>query len=94
MPIDWRSEITDSTESPFSDRLMLFHKMFDITYSVTANGFALGNCTRTDLVTAFVKATIDLKALGKDGMDLLVENGWMEDIPLVADREKIISSNH
>ena len=73
---------------------MLFHKMFDITYSVTANGFALANCKRTDLVANFKKATINLQALGKNGIDLLIEKVWIEEIPLVADRDKIISLSH
>jgi hypothetical protein len=90
-PMLWRSEVTDSTESPFSDRLMLFHLMFSITYSITANGFALGNCTRTDLVSGFSKAVLDLGVYGKEGLDLMIEKGWLEEIPPTADRKKIIA---
>jgi len=89
-PMLWRSEVTDSTESPFSDRLMLFHLMFSITYSITANGFALGNCTRTDLVSGFSKAVLDLGIYGKEGLDLMIEKGWLEEIPPTADRKRII----
>lgn len=89
-PLLWRSEVTSSTESPFSDRLMLFHLMFCITYSITANGFAMANCTRTDLVSGFSKVTLDLGVYDKEGFDLMVEKGWMEEIPPTADREKII----
>ena len=85
-----RSEVTNSTESPFSDKLMLFHLLFVITYSITANGFALANCTRTDLVSGFSKATLDLGVYDKEGLDLMIEKGWMEEIPPTADREKII----
>ena len=90
-PINWNGDITDSSESPFSDKLMLFHFMFSVTFSVTANGFALANCTRTDLVTAFAAVILNLQALGKDGLDLMITNRWMEEIPLVVDREDIIS---
>jgi len=89
--LHWTSEVTDSTESPFSDRLMLFHVMFSITYSITANGFALGNCNRTDLVASFSKITLDLGGYDKEGLDLMIEKGWLEEIPLAADREEIIS---
>lgn len=37
LPMSWRSEVTESIESPFSDKLMLFHKMSNIAFSVTAN---------------------------------------------------------
>jgi len=86
----WTSEVTDSIESPFSDRLMLFHVMFSITYSITANGFALGNCNRTDIISSFSKATLDLGVYDKEGLDLMIDKGWLEEIPLAADREEII----
>ena len=89
-PILWRSEVTDSTESPFSDRLMLFTIMGNLSFSITANGFALGNCTRYDLLLAISKVLFDLGVYGKEGLDLLIEKGWMEEIPPVADRERII----
>lgn len=94
LPPSWTTDVTDSTESPFSDKLMLFHIIFNITYSITANGFALGNCNRTDLVTAFSKAVTSLQAYGKEGLDLMIEKGWFEEIPLAADREKVIRLSH
>ena len=94
LPISWRSEVTESTESPFSDRLMLFHKMTSISYSVTANGFALANCNRIDLVSAFSKSMLELQSFGKRGLELLIENRWMEQIPQVTDRNKIRNLGH
>jgi hypothetical protein len=87
LPMSWRSEVTDSLESPFSDKLMLFQSLLDVTYSFYANGFALANCNRTDLVTSFTKVEIDLASYGKDGLDLMIDNGWMEEIPLSVDRK-------
>jgi hypothetical protein len=87
LPMSWRSEVTDSLESPFSDKLMLFRTVLITAYSVYANGFALANCNRTDLVTAFAKVEIDLSSYGKDGLDLMIDNGWMEEIPLAVDRK-------
>ena len=69
---------------------MLFHLLFDITYSITANGFALGNCTRTDLIKDFSKVVLDLGIYDKEGIDLMIEKGWLEEIPPVANREKLI----
>jgi len=89
-PMLWISEVTNSTQSPFSDRLMLFHLMYCITYSITANGFALGNNNRTDVLLGFSESVLDLGIYGKKGLSIMVEKGWTEEIPLVADREKII----
>lgn len=60
----------------------------------TQQDFALANCIRTDLVTAFAKVTLDLQIYGKEGLNLLIDNAWMEAIPLVVDREKIIGFSH
>lgn len=94
LPMSWKSEVTESIESPFSDKLMLFHKMTSIAFSVTINGFALANCNRTDLVFDFSKSVIDLQSYGKKGLELLIENRWMEQIPESADRNKIQSLGH
>lgn len=89
-PFLWPSEVTDSTESPFSDKLMLFHLMYIIAFSITANGFALGSCNRNDLLLGFNKSVLELGVYGKKGLDIMIEKSWLEEIPLVADREQII----
>jgi len=33
---------------------------------------------------------LELEVYGKEGLDLMIEKGWLEEIPLAADREKII----
>lgn len=94
LPRSWKSEVTNSVESPFSDKIMLFQTILSITFSVAENGFALANCNRKDLITDFTKVEIDLASYGKDGLDLMIENGWMEEIPLAADRYEIIGLKH
>jgi len=69
---------------------MLFILVSSLSFSFSANGFALGNCIRTDLVAGFGKALLDLGIYGKEGLELMIEKGWLEEISSVADREKII----
>ena len=38
----------------------------------------------------FSQVVLELEAYGKEGLDLMIEKGWLEEIPLAADREKII----
>jgi hypothetical protein len=94
LPRSWRNEVTNSVESPFSDKLILFQTLLSVTYSVSVNGFALANCNRKDLLAAFTEAEIELASYGKDGLDLMIAHGWMEEIPLVADRNEIIGLHH
>ncbi|MDD2234700.1 MAG: DUF3231 family protein [Desulfitobacteriaceae bacterium] len=90
LPISWECEVTDSLDSPFSDKLMLYQILLMITYSVYDNGFSLANCNRKDIVAAFAKAELEQIPYGKDALDLMIANGWMEEIPLIIDRKKMI----
>ena len=69
------SELTDSTESPFSDKLMLFHMLFKVNFSITANGFAIANSSRVDIITHFSRSVLNLQAVAKKGLDLYIKNG-------------------
>jgi hypothetical protein len=94
LPRGWKSEVTDSVESPLSDKVMLFQTILSVTFSVAENGFALANSNRKDLIADYTKVELDLASYGKDGLDLMIENGWMEEIPLATDRNKIIGLKH
>lgn len=94
LPTTLDSEITDSTEAPFSDRLMVFDKLRVINLSVTAIGFAVANSNRKDIVVSYYRDIWDLANYGKMLLDLYIEKGWMEGIPLVADREEIMGLRH
>ena len=42
------------------------------------------------MVSGFSKVSLDLGVYDKEGLDLMIEKGWMEEIPPTADRKKII----
>ena len=46
-PINYDALVTDSTESPFSDKLILFHSTIFISLSIQAYGLALGKLCKT-----------------------------------------------
>ncbi|AET68204.1 Protein of unknown function (DUF3231) [Desulfosporosinus orientis DSM 765] len=94
LPASWRGDVTDSTESPYSDKLMLFHYLLILGISITANVFGLANSFRTDLINNFGKATLDLITFNKKGLELMIKNRWIEEIPLAPDRNKISGLNH
>ena len=61
---------------------------------ITQNGISLANCVRRDIVTAFGGAIVALQAYSKDALDLMINSGWLEKIPQVADRQEIIGKSH
>ncbi len=85
--VDYR--VTDSIESPFSDRLMLFHTTTVLAYILTAYGTGLSRIMRKDIIATYTKLIAEILAISKDGADLLIKYGWLEKIPETVDRKKL-----
>ena len=90
IPSIWEQEITDSTESPFSDKLILFCVLNFMRNAITLYGISLANCSRFDIVTAFSLGILDFQGYAKDGLNLMISSGWQEKIPQASDRKEII----
>jgi len=80
-------QVTDSKESPYSDRLMIFHFTVAIAYIVTAYGLGLTNSARKDVVLTFSRLMVEILEFVKDGADILIENGWLERVPEAPNRQ-------
>jgi len=82
--------VTNSTESPYSDKLILSHVTVAIASIIVEDGYALTNTSRKDLIVTFSKFIIELLSLAKDGAELMIENGWLERVPETADRKELV----
>ncbi|MFT4412861.1 DUF3231 family protein [Fredinandcohnia humi] len=82
-------EVTGSTVSPFSDKLIvtLFNTLNSI--DVTLIGHALSLSLRTDLITFYSKMIVEILAYSGKGFNILVNRKWMEEPPHALDRRKI-----
>ncbi|MFE5321697.1 DUF3231 family protein [Paenibacillus sp. NPDC056579] len=82
--------VTSSTISPFSDNLMLFHKvdMFNVKIREYANGISLNG--RKDIGALFLKCQTDVILYVEDGANIMIDNGWLEQPPEAVDRDKLI----
>ncbi|MFP5105687.1 DUF3231 family protein [Neobacillus sp. C211] len=71
-------EVTDSTVSPFSDRLVvtLFHSLNAI--DITLIGHALSLSMRSDLAAYYQKYILDILVYSAKGFDLMVDRGWAQ----------------
>lgn len=81
--------VTESTFSPFSDRLMLFHKvdMFSIKIRSFANSMAVNG--RRDIGLMYMKALSEVSLFVEDGANIMIEHGWMEQPPKAIDRDQL-----
>ncbi|SET54915.1 Protein of unknown function [Salinibacillus kushneri] len=73
--------VTNSTISPFSDKLMLYHKidMFSMKIRTFANGASLNG--RRDIGGMYAKFLLDVSLFVEDGANIMIDHGWMEKPP-------------
>lgn len=82
-------EVTKSTESPFSEKLVmsLFASLNAI--DITLIGHALSLSLRTDLSAQYSKFIAEILLYSKKGFDILVDRKWLEKPPGAPDRGKL-----
>lgn len=89
IPPNYSGEVTDSTESPFSDRLMLFHDTLLSSAGLGAYGMAIAESPRSDLAALYSKIAIESGTYAKNGANIMIKNGWMEQPPTAPDRDAL-----
>lgn len=83
--------MTTSTFSPFSDKLMLFHKMDMFSMKMRAFGNSVAVNGRHDIGLLYTKSFMKVGAFVEDAAKIMIEKGWMEQPPKAADRGKLAS---
>lgn len=82
----YETEVTDSTISPFSDRLILFEAISLAQIAVARYGNALSTMIRRDLSSIFAAYIAETGTFLDDGVNLMIDFNWFEQPPLAADR--------
>lgn len=82
-------EVTRSKESPFSDKLIMFHITTVTAFSILEYGIGLTNTARKDVAATFARSIVELIHFAKDGTDIMIERGWLEKPPETADRGEL-----
>lgn len=85
-PRTWESEVTNSTVSPFSDKLMLYHIVTMVSVSAGYYGAGLAVSQRRDLAEKYIRLIGGIGLFAEDGVNLLITNNWMEQPPTATDR--------
>jgi hypothetical protein len=82
-------EVTDSTVSPFSNKLVvtLFHLLNQI--DITLLGHAMSTSMRTDLVANYQKFIAEILIYASKGFNLMVDRGWLQQPPMAPNRKKL-----
>jgi hypothetical protein len=88
-PPTLEAEVTNSTTSPFSEKLMLFLVGFLFSTAMVYYGTGWASSPRRDLSPKYLMAITGDLNIGDDWIDLMIENGWLEQPPLAEDRSQL-----
>jgi hypothetical protein len=88
-PITWDSDVMASTEPPFSDKLMLFHVTALNAFGMAGYGIAISKNMRSDMAVKFTRLSAEVAKYAEDGMNLMIDKGWMEKMPEAINREEL-----
>lgn len=89
VPMSWETEVTTSRDSPFSDKLMMYHIGFLFQAAQVYHGTGLASAMRTDLVTTYEGIILKNLMVTKKWFDIMVKNKWLEQPPLAPNRKEI-----
>lgn len=82
-------EVTNSTEAPFSDKLMMSLITSLIASGIGEYGISISISPRHDLGVHYTRLIAEIAKYSNDGANIMIENGWMEQPPMAADRKDL-----
>ncbi|WP_257391839.1 DUF3231 family protein [Mesobacillus jeotgali] len=92
VPPGFEQEVTQSTESPFSEKLMMFHFSLMIYAGIGNYGMAISESQRSDLVIDYSRLNAEVLKYSEDGVNIMIANEWLEQPPLSVDRQYLTKS--
>jgi hypothetical protein len=90
IPSSSDSFITDSTDSPFSEKLMLVHSALLSSSAQSSLGMAMADTMRGDLQTMYVKYVGLIMKHTKKGADIMIDNGLLQQPPQAIKHENLV----
>ncbi|MGG1680291.1 DUF3231 family protein [Neobacillus sp. NRS-1170] len=78
--------VTTSTYPPFSDKIMLFHKVDMFSMKIRAFGNSLAVNGRRDIGFLYGRTLINVTLFVDDATNIMIDKGWLESPPKAFDR--------
>lgn len=92
IPITFPSDsyVTDSIVSPFSEKSMMNKIMVMCSEKIISLGMALADVMRSDVQSSCKKFTDEILKYNKDGVEIMIDNGWLEQPPQAIKHENLV----
>ncbi|HET7628954.1 MAG TPA: DUF3231 family protein [Bacillales bacterium] len=84
--------VTESTESPFSDKLLMFMTSTLNGLGLGFYGSAIATSLRKDLAVAYGRLSAEITKYASDGIKIMIDNHWFEQPPTAPDRDRLMKS--
>ncbi|MEW9676742.1 DUF3231 family protein [Lentibacillus sp. L22] len=81
--------VSDSTVSPFSDKLMMYNTSILTSFGLGSNAIGTSFSLRKDLPAKMAVVGKDTFTFANDGGDLMIKHGWTEEPPQMEDRTQL-----
>jgi len=92
-PPTLEAEVTNSTTSPFSEKLMMYQVGFLFTTAMVYYGTGWASSPRRDLTPHYMMAISGDVKIGNDWLDMMIDIGWLEQPPLAENRAELAMRN-
>ncbi|GAA0589187.1 hypothetical protein GCM10009001_01370 [Virgibacillus siamensis] len=89
-PMGWDESAKNSTEAAFSDKLMMYHLSLVSAANVEAYGLSVAESQRSDLSLIYSRLIAEVGRFAKEGADIMIKNGWLEEVPQADNRDQLI----
>lgn len=91
-PATHAGKATNSTIAPFSDKLMMYITNLLGSFGIGSNALGGAFCLRNDLLVAMARIAQNIVPFIKEGGEIMIKNGWMEESPQVENRKQLTKS--
>ncbi|MCZ8518596.1 MULTISPECIES: DUF3231 family protein [Paenibacillus] len=88
-PAPWAGKATESTVSPFSDKLMMYNTSLLSNFGLGSNALGSAFSLRSDLPARMSSLAKDIFSFAVEGGRLMIKNNWMEEPPQMEDRKQL-----
>lgn len=88
-PSTWAGKATDSTNPPFTDKLMMYITSLISSSAMTFGALGTSYSMRSDLHVKFAFIAKDVFQFSKEGAKIMIKNRWMEEPPQMEDRNQL-----
>ncbi|MDG5788972.1 DUF3231 family protein [Evansella sp. AB-P1] len=88
-PATHAGKATNSTVAPFSQKMMMYLTNLLSTFGLGSNAIGGAFSLRSDLPMTMARLSTKVYSFAKNGGEIMIKNGWMEEPPKVEDRQQL-----